>query len=80
MGTTVEIPIAQVRLQRLHEGLALNPAKLENAIARAQRAGQISPPVVVRRLRDGYLLLDGLYRLRAAQTLGHERIPAVIEA
>jgi hypothetical protein len=79
-GTTVEIPIAQLRLQRIHEGLALNPAKLENAIARAQRMGQISPPVVVRRLRDGYLLLDGLYRLRAAQALGHERIPAVVEA
>lgn len=79
VGTVVEIPIAHVRLQRVHEGLALNPAKLENAIARAQRAGQISPPVVVRRLRDGYLLLDGLYRLRAAQALGHTRILAVVE-
>ena len=75
----VELPIAQVRLQRVHEGMALNPAKLENAIERARRHGQVNPPIAVRRLRDGYLLLDGLYRLRAAQSLGHTRILAVIE-
>jgi len=30
-------------------------------------------------VRDGYLLLDGLYRLQAAWELGWERIAAVVE-
>lgn len=75
----VEIAVAQVRLAAAQQGLALNPAKLDNAIQRARREGRITPPVVVRRLRDGYLLLDGLYRLRAAQALGMARIAATVE-
>ncbi len=39
----------------------------------------ITPPIQVRRVRDGYLLTDGLYRLRAAEALGLERVPAVAE-
>ena len=46
--------------------MALNPAKLDNAIARVRRDGAIRPPITVRRARDGYLLVDGLYRLRGA--------------
>jgi len=75
----VEITIDRVRLQAMHRGLALNPAKLDKAITRTRRDGLVSPPITVRRLRDEYLLLDGLYRLRAAQTLGHTRILAEIE-
>ena len=33
----------------------------------------------LRRSRDSYILTDGLYRLRAAETLGLEKIPAVVE-
>ena len=40
---------------------------------------EIAPPIVVRRLRDGYLLVDGLYRLRAAQAVGMARVAAVVE-
>ena len=61
------------------QGQTLNPAKLDNAIQRARRDGRIAPPIVVRRVRDGYLLLDGLYRLRAAQAIGMARIAAVVE-
>ncbi len=75
----IEIAVAQVRISATQQGQALNPAKLDNAIQRARRDGRIAPPIVVRRLRDGYLLLDGLYRLRAAQALGQERIAAVVE-
>jgi ParB-like chromosome segregation protein Spo0J len=39
----------------------------------------ITPPIQVRRVRDGYVLSDGLYRLRAAEALGLERIPALVE-
>ena len=75
----VEIAVAQVRISAQQGAQALNPAKLDNAIQRARRDGRIAPPISVRRLRDGYLLLDGLYRLRAAQALGLERVAAVVE-
>ncbi len=76
---SVEIVVALVRLPAAQQGQTLNPAKLDNAIQRARRDGRIAPPIVVRRVRDGYLLLDGLYRLRAAQAIGMERIAAVVE-
>ena len=78
-GSAIEIPIDRVRVPAVQQGLALNPAKLNKALTRARRDGLINPPIVVRRLRNEYLLLDGLYRLRAAQTLGHTHIQAEIE-
>ncbi|MFN8469714.1 MAG: ParB/RepB/Spo0J family partition protein [Caldilineaceae bacterium] len=75
----VEIAVAQVRISATQAAQPLNPAKLDNAIQRARRDERIAPPIAVRRLRDGYLLLDGLYRLRAAQALGLERVAAVVE-
>ena len=54
------------------------PIKLEKAIERARLMG-ITPPIQVRRSKDDYILTDGLYRLRAAQALGLERIPAAVE-
>jgi len=79
VAPSVEIAVAQVRLSSVQQGQTLNPAKLENAIQRARRDGRVVPPIVVRRVRDGYLLLDGLYRLRAAQAIGMERIAATVE-
>jgi ParB-like chromosome segregation protein Spo0J len=58
--------------------LSLDPAKLEKAIERARLMG-IAPPIQVRRIRDGYILTDGLYRLRAAESLQLEIIPAWVD-
>jgi len=77
-GTWVEIPINRIRLNSYQQSLELDPARLEKAIERARQMG-ITPPIQVRRLRDGYMLSDGLYRLRAAEALGLERIPAQVE-
>jgi hypothetical protein len=74
----VEIPLSRIRITGYYQSLGLDPAKLDKAIERARVMG-ITPPVRVRRARDGYLLTDGLYRLRAAEALGLERIPAVVE-
>ncbi len=79
VAPSVEIAVAQVQLPLAQQRQTLNPAKLENAIQRARRDGRITPPIIVRRVRDGYLLLDGLYRLRAAQAIGMERVAATIE-
>jgi uncharacterized ParB-like nuclease family protein len=73
----VEIPLNRIRLNNYQQSLNLDPAKLEKAVQRARTVG-INPPIQVRRVRDGYILTDGLYRLRAAETLGLERILAVI--
>jgi hypothetical protein len=73
----VEIPLDRVRLRPYHQSLNLDPAKLDKAVERARRMG-IKPPIEVRRVRDGYLLNDGLYRLRAAEKLGWDHIPAVV--
>jgi ParB family chromosome partitioning protein len=74
----VEILIQLIKLNRYQQTLSLDPLKLEKATERVRRQG-ITPPIQVRRVKDGYILLDGLYRLRAAESLGLERIPAVVE-
>lgn len=73
----VEIPLDRIRLSSYQQSLDLDPAKLEKATERARMLG-ITPPIQVRRVREGYLLMDGLYRLRAAEALGLERVPAVV--
>jgi Cft2 family RNA processing exonuclease/nucleotide-binding universal stress UspA family protein len=75
----VMIPVERVQLRRFQRELALDPAKIEKAAERARRLGKISPPLQVRRVEDGYLLLDGLYRLRAAESLGLKQVPAIVE-
>ncbi|MGC1375089.1 MAG: ParB/RepB/Spo0J family partition protein, partial [Anaerolineales bacterium] len=74
----VEIPLKLIRLNGYWQSITLDPAKLEKAVERARQMG-ITPPIQVRRLRDGYTLVDGLYRLRAAEALGLEKIPALVE-
>jgi Cft2 family RNA processing exonuclease len=74
----VEIPVARIRLNRHQQGLTLDPLKIDKAVERARRMG-ITPPITVRRARVDYVLVDGLHRLRAAEALGMERIPAVVE-
>jgi hypothetical protein len=75
----IEIPLNRIQLSGYYQSLNLDPEKLEKAIERARQMG-ITPPIQVRRARDGYILSDGLYRLRAAEALGLERIPVVIES
>lgn len=78
-AAVVMIPLARIRLRRFQREMILDPLKIEKAVDRVRRMGQISPPIQVRRVEDGYLLVDGLYRLRAAEKLGLEQIPAVVE-
>jgi uncharacterized protein len=74
----VEIPLSRIRLGAHQQALSLDPEKVNKAIERARRMG-ISPPIQVRRVKDGYVLLDGLYRLRAAEALGFRTVPAIVE-
>jgi Cft2 family RNA processing exonuclease len=74
----IEIPVNRIRLTRTQQSLDLDAVKIEKAIERARLMG-ITPPIQVRRAVDGYILIDGLFRLRAAQALGLERISAILE-
>ena len=76
---TIEIPVARIRLTRHHQMLELDPDKQRQALEQLQRLGRVNKPIRVRRGATDYLLLDGLYRLHAAQALGWERITAVVE-
>ncbi len=75
----VEIPVARIRLTAAQQSITLSADKTRKTIERAQRMGTIAPPIRVRRSQGGYVLLDGMYRLQAAQALGLERIPAMVE-
>ncbi len=76
--SVVEIPLARIRLHPSQQALTLDPLKLNKAIERARQMG-ITPPIQVRRAREDYVLVDGLYRLRAAEALQLERVPAIVE-
>ena len=66
-----------IHLTATQHAVILNPDKLNKTIERIRRQG-IQQPLQVRRTRYGYALVDGLYRLRAAQSLGMTRVPAEI--
>ncbi|MBI4672828.1 MAG: MBL fold metallo-hydrolase [Chloroflexi bacterium] len=75
----VEIPVARIRLSAYQRTLTLDAEKQRKATGQLRSPGRASKPIRVRRGREGYILLDGLYRLRAAQELGWETIAAVVE-
>ncbi len=74
----VQIAIARIRLSRALAEVQLDEDKLQRAVERVRRIG-VQPPVKVRRQRDGYLLIDGKYRLEAALRAGMTHVPAVVE-
>lgn len=75
----VEIPVARIRLTRYQQTLQLDPNKQRKAIEQSQQLGRVNNPIRAWRSATDYILLDGLYRLHAAQHLGRERILAVVE-
>ena len=74
-----EIPLARIRLTRHQQALALDADKQQKAVEQLRQGGRVNKPIRIKRVTDGYILLDGLYRLRAAQILGWERITATVE-
>jgi len=75
-GTT-EIPIARIRANPWQPRRRIDEATLESLTASIAEHGVIQP-VLVTELLDGYQLVAGERRLRAAQLAGLERIPAVV--
>jgi hypothetical protein len=76
-GNVLQLAPGLIHLTPAQHAVVLNPDKLNKTIERIRRQG-IQLPLQVRRTRYGYALVDGLYRLRAAQSLGMTRVPAEI--
>ncbi len=75
----IHVPLARIQLSAAQRALPLDPDKTRRAIERARRAGGSIEPLRLRRVGDGYRLLDGLRRLAVAQVLGWETVPAVVD-
>jgi len=74
---TVDVPIIRVRPNPLQPRKRFDPDGLASLTASITEHGVIQPIVVTETI-DGYQLVAGERRLRAAQAAGLDRIPAVI--
>jgi len=77
-GSLVELAVVDIRPNPFQPRQDVDPAALEELKASIRQAGLLQP-IVVRPTPDGggYELIAGERRLRACQSLGWERIPAV---
>ena len=72
-----EIPLARIRFNPYQPRKRMDEARLEELVASIREHGVIQPVLVTEQL-DGYQLVAGERRVRAALLAGLERIPAVI--
>lgn len=80
-GSLTELGIHEIRPNPFQPRRTVDPAALEELKASIRQAGLLQP-IVVRPLADGagYELIAGERRLRACESLGWQRIPAVRRA
>lgn len=76
-GGSIEIPIARIRANPYQPRRRMDEDELAGLAASIAEHGVIQP-VIVSETLDGYRLVTGERRLRAAQLAGLERIPAVV--
>jgi ParB family chromosome partitioning protein len=74
---SVEIPIARIRPNPRQPRQRIGQAELETLAASIVAHGVLQPILVIETI-DGYQLVAGERRLRAAQLAGLERMPAII--
>ena len=75
--TTRDVPIEQIRPGANQARRRFDEAALDE-LAESLRASGVIQPVVLRSIDDGYELLAGERRWRAAQRAGMKRIPAIV--
>ena len=74
-----EVPVAHIRPNPFQPRSHFDPERLRELAASIQQQGVIQP-IVVRRNAEGYELLAGERRLRAAQMAGYTTIPALVKS
>jgi len=73
----LEIPISQIRTNKYQPRTDFKQDKLNDLINSIREKGVVQP-VLARKVQDGYELIAGERRLRAAKTLGLETIPVIL--
>ncbi len=77
-GNLLELPVGTIRPNPYQPRATLDEPQFSELVASIETAGLLQP-VVVRKHLDGYQLIAGERRWRAAQKLGWEKIPAVVK-
>jgi ParB family chromosome partitioning protein len=75
--SAVELPISAIGRNPLQPRTSVENGELEQLAASIAEHGVLQP-ILVTRATDGYVLIAGERRLRAAQMAGLERIPAIV--
>lgn len=74
--TTHSLPVADIQVEeRLR--IASQPA-VASIVSSIQEVGSILQPLLVRRVKGGYRLMDGLHRLTAAKEVGLAEVPVKV--
>ena len=73
----LEIPISQIRTNKYQPRTDFKQDKLNDLVNSIREKGVVQP-VLARKVQDGYELIAGERRLRAAKVLGLEKIPAIL--
>ncbi len=76
-GGSIEIPLARIRENPRQPRLRMDDAALEG-LAESIRQHGVIQPILVTETIDGYTLVAGERRVRAARLAGLERIPAIV--
>lgn len=76
-GGTAEIPLDRIRANPRQPRMRMDDAALTTLVASIREHGVIQP-ILVTEIVDGYQLVAGERRVRAARAAGLERIPAVV--
>lgn len=73
----IEAKLSSIRPNRFQPREEFNPQKLEELVSSIKEKGIIQP-VLARVMEDGYELITGERRLRAAKRLGLKKIPLIV--
>ena len=77
MGGSIEIPLARIRENPRQPRLRMDDAALASLTESIRQHGVIQPILVTETI-DGYTLVAGERRVRAARIAGLDRIPAIV--
>jgi ParB family chromosome partitioning protein len=77
-GALQELPVSAIRPNPYQPRAKLDEPQFQELVSSIEVAGLLQP-IVVRRHLDGYQLIAGERRWRAAQKLGWQKIPAIIK-
>ncbi|AZV77962.1 hypothetical protein EBB79_08680 [Parasedimentitalea marina] len=70
------LPVSTIQVEeRLRTA---SPTAVASIVSSIQEVGRILQPLLVRKVKDGYRLMDGLHRLCAAKEVGLEEIPVSV--